>query len=178
VLSDMTAFPTDYGETRIQEDPAFEAMVTRESRRLWILALSILRDDGEAEDAVQDVLLKAWRSRQSLGDIAATGPWLTRVLINHCISRRRHLQIRGLWGRRPLHESTAAALPGTPSGDLVDADRAYRHLSSRQRAAISLNYWHGYSIEECAEIMGCRPGTVRSHLARGWASLHKELGDG
>jgi DNA-directed RNA polymerase specialized sigma24 family protein len=56
-------------------------------------------------------------------------------------------------------------------------DRAYRHLSLRQRAAITLNYRHGYSVEECAGFMGCRPGTVRTHVARGLATLRKELGE-
>jgi len=56
-------------------------------------------------------------------------------------------------------------------------DRAYRQLSLKQRAAITLNYRHGYSVEECAAFMGCRPGTVRTHVARGLATLRKELGD-
>jgi DNA-directed RNA polymerase specialized sigma24 family protein len=56
-------------------------------------------------------------------------------------------------------------------------DRAYRRLSLRQRAAITLNYRHGYSVEECAVFMGCSPGSVRTHLARGLATLRRELGD-
>jgi DNA-directed RNA polymerase specialized sigma24 family protein len=56
-------------------------------------------------------------------------------------------------------------------------DRAYRRLSRKQRAAITLNYRHGYSVEECAVFMGCRPGTVRTHLERGLAALRKELRD-
>jgi RNA polymerase sigma factor (sigma-70 family) len=66
---------------------------------------------------------------------------------------------------------------GSPSADLIDVDRAYRRLSLKQRAAITLNYRHGYSVEECAVLMGCRPGTVRTHVARGLATLRKELGD-
>jgi hypothetical protein len=53
-------------------------------------------------------------------------------------------------------------------------DRAYRRLSKKQRAAISLNYAHGYSVDECALFMGCRPGTVRTHLERGLATLRKD----
>ena len=47
----------------------------------------------------------------------------------------------------------------------------------KQRAAIALNYRHGYSVDECAVFMGCRAGTVRTHLERGLAKLRKELKD-
>jgi RNA polymerase sigma factor (sigma-70 family) len=153
----------------------FEAVAVADARRLYSLALSILRDEGEAEDAVQETLLKAWRSWESVARMERPVAWLTRVCVNHCISRRRHLRARG-WPPLALIEETAPA-HALPAADLIDIDRAYRRLSLRQRAAITLNYRHGYSVEECAGYMGCRPGTVRAHLARGLATLREELGD-
>ena len=73
-----------------------------------------------------------------------------------------------------IEDAVSRGDPGTDP-DFVDIDRAYRQLSLRQRAAITLNYRHGYSVEECAAFMGCSPGSVRTHLARGLASLRKEL---
>jgi DNA-directed RNA polymerase specialized sigma24 family protein len=64
---------------------------------------------------------------------------------------------------------------GERDAERVDMDRAYRRLSNKQRAAITLNYHHGYSVDECAVFMGCRPGTVRTHIERGLAALRKEL---
>jgi RNA polymerase sigma factor (sigma-70 family) len=154
----------------------FEAIAVADARRLYSLALSILRDEGEAEDAVQETLLKAWRSWGSVAGMGRPGAWLTRVCVNHCISRRRLLRSRG-WPPLALIDDTTPAHVDPASG-LIDMDRAYRRLSLRQRAAITLNYRHGYSVEECAVFMGCRPGTVRAHLARGLATLRKELGDG
>ena len=155
----------------------FEAVAVADARRLYSLALSILRDEGEAEDAVQETLLKTWRSWESVVRMERPAAWLTRVCVNHCISRRRHLRSRG-WP--PLGLIGEAVSPGDPgaAADHLDVDRAYRRLSLRQRAAITLNYRHGYSVEECAVFMGCRPGTVRAHLARGLVTLRKELGDG
>jgi len=156
-------------------DQTFEAIAIPDARRLYSLALSILRDEGEAEDAVQETLLKAWRSWDSVSRMDRPAAWLTRVCVNHCISRRRHLRARG-WP--PLALIAEATSPNAvQAGDLIDVDRAYRQLSLRQRAAITLNYRHGYSVDECAAFMGCRPGTVRAHLARGLATLRKELGD-
>jgi RNA polymerase sigma factor (sigma-70 family) len=154
----------------------FEAVAVADARRLYSLALSILRDEGEAEDAVQETLLKTWRSWESVAVMERPAAWLTRVCVNHCISRRRHLRSRG-WPQLALSEDAVSrGDPGT-AADFIDIDRAYRHLSLRQRAAITLNYRQGYSVEECAVFMGCRPGTVRAHLARGLVTLRKELGD-
>jgi RNA polymerase sigma factor (sigma-70 family) len=155
---------------------AFETTVVGDARRLYSIALSILRDEGESEDAVQETLLKAWRSWESLSEMERPAAWLTRVCVNHCISRRRHLRSRG-WPPLELFERPDANAAGSPTAELLDMDRAYRHLSLRQRAAITLNYRHGYSVEECAVFMGCRPGTVRTHVARGLATLRKELGE-
>jgi RNA polymerase sigma factor (sigma-70 family) len=157
-------------------DPTFDAVAASDARRLFMLALSILRDDGEAEDAVQETLLKAWRSWDSLSRMERPSAWLTRVCVNHCISRRRLLRSRG-WPPLTLLEDGAIAGMSRPAADLMDMERAYRRLSLKQRAAITLNYRHGYSIDECAAFMGCRPGTVRTHLARGLVTLRKELGD-
>jgi RNA polymerase sigma factor (sigma-70 family) len=155
---------------------AYEAVVTADVKRLYFLAFSILDDAGEAEDAVQETLLKAWRAWDSLATMDRQAAWLTRVCVNHCISRRRMLRSRGL----PLPGLVDRAGPSTGGGheaERIDMDRAYRRLSNKQRAAITLNYRFGYSVEECAVFMGCRPGTVRTHLQRGLASLRKELKD-
>jgi RNA polymerase sigma-70 factor (ECF subfamily) len=57
-------------------------------------------------------------------------------------------------------------------------DQACRQLTVQQRAVITLHYHYGYSLDECASLMGCRPGTVRSHLARALATLRRKLGGG
>jgi RNA polymerase sigma factor (sigma-70 family) len=155
---------------------AFEAVVTADVKRLYSLALSILDDAGEAEDAVQETLIKAWRAWDSLADMDRPAAWLTRVCVNHCISRRRALRSRG-WPMLGLIDR-AAPPSGTGRGaERIDMDRAYRRLSNKQRAAITLNYRHGYSVDECAVFMACRPGTVRTHLERALATLRKELKD-
>ncbi len=161
----------DYGSSRQQ----YDAIVGSETRRLYWLALSILDDGGEAEDAVQETLLKAWRSWDSVSLMDQPLAWLTRVCVNYCLNRRRLLHSRG-WPPVGLADGreSARARWGTDI-ESIDMNRAYRALSKQQRAAITLNYRHGYSVQECAVFMGCRPGTVRTHLERGLSKLRKEL---
>ena len=150
----------------------FETLALPDARRLYSLALSILRDEGEAEDAVQETLLKAWRSWNAVSAMERPAAWLTRVCVNHCISRRRMLRSRG-WPPLALIEDAMSRGDTNTAADFVDMDRAYRRLSLRQRAAITLNYRHGYSVEECAVFMGCSPGSVRTPRSR---SCHVEKG--
>jgi RNA polymerase sigma factor (sigma-70 family) len=171
-LSASSAMASEATPTR-----TFDSVVLQDARRLYSPALLILRDVGEAEDAVQETQLKAWRSWGTLSRTDRPSAWLTRVCVNHCISRQRHLRSRG-WPPIALNEESPAATAPAASEDVIDVDRAYRQLSLKQRAAITLNYRYGYAVDECAAFMGCRPGTVRTHVARGLAALRKELGDG
>lgn len=172
VIASATVMPA--GES--MPERTFEAVVVQDARRLYSLALSILRDAGEAEDAVQETQLKAWRSWDSVARMDRPAAWLTRVCVNHCISRRRHLRSSG-WPPLASSDQMSPGRGPEVGADMLDVDRAYRQLSIKQRAAITLNYRHGYSVEECAVFMGCRPGTVRTHVARGLATLRKELVD-
>jgi RNA polymerase sigma factor (sigma-70 family) len=172
VIASASRTTTDAGAP---ERP-FESVAGADTGRLYWLALSILDDAGEAEDAVQETLLKAWRSWDSVAQMDRPEAWLTRVCVNHCIDRRRLLRSRG-WPPLNLTEGAASSPGWGNDAESLDMDRAYRRLSRKQRAAITLNYRHGYSVEECAVFMGCRPGTVRTHLKRGLATLRKELTD-
>src|SRR3954463_1790406 len=70
---------------------AFEVLMRRHNRRLYRLARATLRDDAEAEDALQDAYLPAYRSRRPLRGDAALSTWLSRLVLNECYGRlRRH----------------------------------------------------------------------------------------
>ncbi len=157
-------------------EQGFDITVGSDAGRLFALALSILRDEGEAQDAVQETLVKAWRSWDSLARTDHVSRWLMRVCVNYCISRRRYLRSRG-WPQLQTSELVPSGGDASSSAQNVDMDRAYRRLSLKQRAAIVLTYGYGYTDDESAALMGCRPGTVRTHVARGLATLRKELGD-
>ena len=143
--------------------------------RLFGLARTILIDPAESEDAVQDALLSAWRRRSTLRDPEKFGAWLTRICVNECIRHRRWMRgIRLPWSDIYVDKY---ATPEANGVGFHDFRRAYKKLSRRQRAVFALHVEHGYSVNECADLLGCRPGTARSHLGRAVARLRKEMGD-
>jgi len=150
----------------------FELAVLPERPRLYALALTITRDPAEAEDTVQETMLSAWRSWASLRDPDHPGPWLTRICVNHCLRRRRRL---ARWLRSDELREVAVAMPIQFEGQLLDFDRAFARLTARQRAVFALHVQHGYTVDECARLIGCRAGTARSHLGRAVAALRKEM---
>jgi RNA polymerase sigma factor (sigma-70 family) len=62
-------------------------------------------------------------------------------------------------------------------GRYIDLHSAFRRLSPQQRAVVSLHYMCGYTLTECAVLMGCSAGAVASHLSRALSKLRKELQD-
>jgi RNA polymerase sigma-70 factor (ECF subfamily) len=159
-------------------EAGFETLFAGEERRLFAIAVSILRDPAEAQDAVQETALLGWRQWGSLRDPASAGAWLAKICVNHCVRRRRSL-LRWLTTDESVTQLRSEADRHMQDGGrFADIDRAYARLSVRQRAVVSLHYHHGYTLVECADLMGCSPGSVSQHLARALRSLRKELSDG
>src|ERR1700733_12389785 len=147
------------------DDPVadFEHLAAQSSRRLFGLAMTILADPGEAEDAVQETLFSAWRSWAKLRDLAKRDAWLTRICVNQCIDRRRATMRKAFWtDDEPI--PPVERKPFEVRGEMVAVQQAYLRLTTRQRAVFALHFQHGYTLEECAVLLGCRPGTARSHL--------------
>jgi RNA polymerase sigma factor (sigma-70 family) len=159
-------------EEPARDVPGFEAAVHAESGRLFAVAYSILRDPQEAQDAVQETMELAWRSWATLRDPLKRSAWLRQICVRRAIRTRKRLLPR-LW-----LADTVDVRGQPPEEPDLDLDRCYRRLSRKQRAVVALHYEYGYSIDECAALIGCQPGTARSHLARALASLRKELNYG
>ena len=151
-------------------DAEIEAVVRAEAGHLFSIAVCILRSPAAAEDAVQDAIVLAWRSCDTLRDLDRRRAWLTRICIRRCLRLRErdaHVLI-------PI-DGAGVSASFEPSD--VDWDRAFALLTTRQRAVVTLHYLHGHVLDRCADLMGCRPGTARRHLARALAKLRKEIGD-
>ena len=168
-LGGLYGFVIMANEQPVLDATGFEAAVHAESGRLFAVAYSILRDAQEAEDAVQETMELAWRSWADLRDPSKRSAWLRQICVRRAIRSRRRLLPR-LW-----LADTIDVHQQPPEDPDLDLDRCYRRLTRQQRAVITLHYEYGYSLDECAALIGCQPGTARSHLARALASLRKEL---
>ncbi len=156
-------------EDQAPANDRFETVVRAETGRLFGVAYSILRDVQEAEDAVQETMELAWRSWDRLRDPPKRVAWLRRICIRRCLRVHQSLLRRTWLADRP-HPMEA------PDDHDLDLDRSFRSLSRQQRAVVALHYQYGYTLDECADLIGCRPGTARSHLARALRSLREGLG--
>ena len=140
----------------------WEALVTQNETRLYRAALAILGDPQEAEDAVQDAFVRYLEKAPA--DLENSSAWLMRVLVNGCKSR-----LRLAWRRvGPLPEM----LPTPGPEERQELEELFA-LPPEDRVAIHLHYYEGYSTDEIAQMLGCRPGTVRSRLSRARDRLRK-----
>jgi DNA-directed RNA polymerase specialized sigma24 family protein len=123
---------------RGRHDAALKSAIQTDSGRLYGIAFSVLRDQQEAEDAVQETWIRVWRNWNWAHDAAPPAAWVTRVCVNVCLNRRRGLLVR-LQSLRRVGELQTTAMVTAPSAAYVDLIRAYETLSAKQRAAIALS---------------------------------------
>lgn len=154
---------------------AFEMLADRSFARLVGAAHLILRDQGWAEDAAQDALLRAWRDLPSLRDPDRYDAWQHRLLVRSCqdqLRRRRH-ELREL-------ELDPRQGPGVNSAEarLADRDelqRALDHLTVEQRTVVTLRYYLELTDTEIAAATGLPLGTVKSRMSRSLDALRAAL---
>ena len=151
-------------------DAAFEAAVERYGDTIFRLAYSYLKNRADAEDVMQETLLKLYRAGETFASPEHQRYWVVRVAVNEC---KRLL--RSPWRRRtdPLE-----AVPETAAWDTPAQSELFRQvmaLPPKYRAAIYLHYYEGYAVREIAALMGANPSTVQTWLMRARGQLKTNL---
>lgn len=140
-------------------------------RLAWLLT----GEREEAEDLVHDAFVRS--AGRLLRNEAAFGAYLKRTLVNLAMNRARRDRLSRL--RLPLlavaEEATAVDI-----ADDLGLSEALRRLPVQQRTALIARFYLDLSEAQTAELMGCRPGTVKSAVSRGLAALRldERLTDG
>jgi RNA polymerase sigma factor (sigma-70 family) len=143
--------------------------------RLYAIAQLMLSDADQAEDAVQDALILAWRDIRGLRDPERFHWWVQRILIR-CVYRVSKVERRQADPRR--FSDAAEAIAPDSARELADRDeidRGFRRLKPTFRAVLVLHHYLGLSDEEAGELLGIPAGTVKSRLHRANAAMRAEL---
>ncbi len=143
---------------------------------MYRLARSLLGDEYEAQDAVQDILEKMWRDRVKLGNYTNLKGFILVSVRNNCLDRIRKRKVRrstDLDHSKQLSEKTPR---NYDTEDLVRiARKAMEQLPEKQRSAIHLRDIEGLELEEIAVIMDTDEGSVRSNLSRARKKIRDEI---
>jgi RNA polymerase sigma-70 factor (ECF subfamily) len=157
---------------------SFEVLMRRYNRRVYRAARAVLRDEGEAEDVVQDAWVRAYTHLRQFSGRASFATWLTRIAFHESLARRRY-RVRHL----PLDEHAAALpAPTRPPEQEVGAQQvasaleaAIDALPAPYRMAFVLRDLEGLGTAEAAACLEVPEATVKTRLHRARALLRSRL---
>lgn len=153
---------------------AFERLYRNHVARTHGLARRML-GVPDADEAVQDVFVRAWEKLGTFRGESAFGTWLHRVAINVILGKR---QRQGRWRERHTDaDETLERLSArsAPAGMRVDFEAAIDHLPPGARQVFVLHDVEGYKHHEIAEMLGVTAGTSKAQLHRARMTLRKHL---
>jgi len=171
---------------------AFAAIMRRHNRALYRAARSIVKDNTEAEEAVQEAYLRAYHALPRFRGDSSLSTWLTRIVINQALERlrkrRRELATVSSDTVFDLEKHTAmadaeATSPDTPERELMRVqmrrllEQKIDELPPAFRTVFVLRALEDMSVEECAASLGIPEATVRTRFFRAKRLLRKSLAE-
>jgi RNA polymerase sigma-70 factor (sigma-E family) len=157
-------------------DASYVEFVAAQQDRLRRIAYAVCRDDARAEDVLQEALVKLYLSWGSVRQVGREEAFARRIIVNADLDQRRRP-----WHRRrsslPVEHFDRPDRDAPSVEDRSDVLAAVRRLPVMQRRTVVLRYWLGFSVEETADELGIREGTVKSHASRGLAALRALLAE-
>jgi len=179
----------DLAARAVQGDPrAFELIMRRHNRLLYRTARSVLKNDQEAEDAVQEAYFNAWKALASFRADARLSTWLVRIVLNEALGRlrRRHGNVVPM---EPDDGSGTATMGVSPEADVNEQpDRQASRAEMRRviearidalpeifRTVFVLRAVEEYTVDEVAVVLGIPEITVRTRFFRARSLLREGL---
>jgi RNA polymerase sigma-70 factor (ECF subfamily) len=158
------------------DEPAYRVLTRRHLPAMLGLARRILGNAADAEDVAQEAMLRVWTHAPRWQPLAAFRTWLTRVVVNLCLDRKR----RRPWVAIDPAGEIVDPTPGvTEQAEQNERQRllaaAIAELPGRQRSAIVLTYSEGMSNTQVAEILDTSVSAVETLLMRGKQNLRARL---
>lgn len=151
-------------------DAEFRLAAEQYGDMVFRLAYSYTRSRADAEDVMQETLLKLYAAKKPFASPEHRRNWVVRVAVNEC---KRLLRAPWRLRTEPLEEAAEAAAWDAPSQS--ELFRQVMALPPKYRAAIYLHYYEGYTVVEIAALMGAKISTVQTWLLRARGQLKLKL---
>ncbi len=187
-LNDPSDAPTDrelIDRTLSGDGGAYGVLVERFQRKIYRVAYAIVRDETEADTVTQDTFVQAYTALARFQGRSELETWLTRIAINRSRDALRRRKFVSLFSPREDEEGETMLEPVDERPDperqimssqlRVAIQRAEHGLSSQQKVIFRLRHYENLSLEDIAEHLGLRAGTVRAHLFRAIHKIRREL---
>lgn len=178
---DAQSFDTPAKDVGSALDLEIAALVTAHSGVLYRICFSVLRDSGDAEDAVQETFLRVMRHRDELVDVRNKRTWLVRIAFNLALDAKRKRKYVSLVDDAA---ELAAALPSRECPSDLSLISLQRHaailrvldgLPRKERAVLLLSALDEMEISEIAEVLQATESTIRSRLFRARQLMRQRL---
>ena len=164
----------------MRQPAEFEQLMRRHNRALYRTARSIVKDDAEAEDVLQEAYLLAFRAMENFRGESSIGTWLTRIVINEAIARSRKrsrmadiIQLDGEAAMDEHHEQPEQALLRSEARRLIE--RKIDGLPDAFRTVFVLRALEEMTVEETAACLDIPEATVRTRYFRARGLLREAL---
>lgn len=187
--SDTTPQPTNQElieRTLAGDGSAYGVIVERFQRKIYRVAFAIVRDEAEADAVTQDTFVQAYTHLARFQGRAELETWLTRIAINRSrdsLRRRRFVSLFTFRGEDGESEPILEPVDDRPDPERelmssqlrVAIRKAEKKLSAQQKLIFRLRHYENLALEEIADHLGLRAGTVRAHLFRAIHKVREEL---
>ncbi|QFT88142.1 RNA polymerase sigma factor SigV [Bacillus sp. THAF10] len=151
------------------DDDAFLQLIQLFKIDLYKTALSYLRNDQEALEAVQEVTYRAYKGVRKIKEPAYFKTWIIRIMINYCNDQLKKK-------KRVLNDEEILKSQGVSENhSRLEIKDAMLSLDERSREILTLKYFHDLKIKEIADSMQCPEGTVKTWLNKALKALREKL---
>jgi RNA polymerase sigma-70 factor (ECF subfamily) len=155
---------------RAGDESAFDSLVGPLIEPAFKLAMVLLHDRDQAQDAVQEATIKAWRGLRGLRDESSVRPWFFAIVANQCRTMRR----QRWWS--VLRLGAVPQQNDFPSREAeLDLGREVRELPQTDRAALFLFFYLDLPLTEVARVLGISPQAAKSRVHRAVTRLRLEM---
>ena len=137
----------------------FAVLVLENKTQMYRLALGILKNEADAEDAVSDAIVKAYEHLGSIRDSSKFKSWIMTIVANEAKTTLKKKKKVELWDEKNIAETTTAKESTGIWEIVLSMDEEFRKV-------VILYYYSGFSIKEISKILRLPQGTVKSRLTR------------